>query len=99
MIFFQYGKDTAYDVVYLLAALNLKNFDTDATHGQMTAGIRYKTPYTVAGKGPFILYFALGNDVSLRSVFGLPTLLVMDADIKLVKGLLSCVGIKARFPP
>ena len=38
--FFQCGKDTAYDVVYLLAALDLKDINTDATRGQMTAVIR-----------------------------------------------------------
>ena len=64
----------------------------------MTAIIRYKKPYTVAGKGPFLTSFALGNDVSLRSVFGLPTLLVMGADINLVKGLLSCIGLNRNFP-
>ena len=31
--FLQCGKDTTYDVVHLLAALNLKNVDTDATSG------------------------------------------------------------------
>ena len=96
--FLQCGKDTAYDVVHLLAALDLKNVNTNATHGQMTAIIRYKTPYIVAGKGPFILSFALGNDVSLRSVLGLPTLLEMGADINLVKDLLLCIELNRDFP-
>ena len=82
--FLQYGKDTAYDDVILLATLDLDDVDTDANYGQMIAVIRYKTPYIVAGKGP-ILSFALGNDVSLRGVLGLPTLLAMGADINLVK--------------
>ena len=66
--FLQYGNDTLYDVVHLLVTLDLKNVDTDTTHGQMTAVIRYKISYTIAGTKPFILSFALGNDVSLRSV-------------------------------
>ena len=96
--FLQCGKDTAYDVVHLLAALDLKDVDKAETHGQMTAVIRYKTPYTVTGKGPFILSFALGHDVSLRSVLGLPTLLAMGADINLAKGLLSCSEFNRDFP-
>ena len=79
--FWECGKDTTYDVVHLLTSLDLKDINTDSTHGQMTAVIQYKTPYIVAGKGPFILSFALGNDVSLRSVLVLPTLLAMGADI------------------
>ena len=90
-------KDTAYDIVHLLTALDLKNIDTDATHGQITAIIRYITPYTIAGKGPFILSFALGNDASLRSVLGLLILLAIGADINLVNGLLSCLELNRRF--
>ena len=68
----------------LLTTLDLDDVDTDVNYGQMIAVLRYKTPYIVAGKGP-ILSFALGNDVSLRGVLGLPTLLAMGADINLVK--------------
>ena len=64
----------------------------------MTAIIRYKISYTVAGKGPFMLSFALGNDVSLRRVLRLPALLAMGADINLVKGLLSCLGLNRSLP-
>ena len=96
--FLQCGKDTEYDVVHLLAALDLKDIQKDANHGQMTAVIRYKTPYVADGKGLFILSFALGNDFSLRSVLGLPTLLAMGADIILVKGLLSCIEMNRDVP-
>ena len=96
--FLQCGKDTAYDVVHILAALDLKDVNKTKTQGQMTAAIHYKTPYTVASKGPFILSFALGHDVSLRSVLGLPTLLAMGADMNLVKGLLSCSELNREFP-
>ena len=52
----------------------------------------------MASKGPFILSFALGHDVSLRSVLGLPTLLAMGVDINLVKGLLTCSEFNREFP-
>ena len=96
--FLQCGTNTEYDVVHLLAALDIEDINKDSTHGQMTAVIRYKTPYFVTGKGPFVLSFALGHDVSLRSVLGLPTLLAMGANINLVKGLLSCVELNRDFP-
>ena len=82
----------------LLATLDLNDIDTDANHGQMTTIIRYIAPYTVAGKEYFVLSFALGNDVSLRSVLGLPTLLGIGADVNFVKALLSCIEVNRSFP-
>ena len=95
--FLRCGKDTAYDVVHLLATLDLKDINIDTTHGQMTAVIRYKTPYIIAGKGPFILSFALGKDISLCSALDLPSFLAMGADINLVKGSLSCIELNRVF--
>ena len=43
--FLQCGPDTDYDVVQLLAALDLDPSHLPNTHGQMTAVIRYHTPY------------------------------------------------------
>ena len=51
----------------------------------MTAVIRYKTPYLINNTIPFILSFALGTDVELRSVIGIPCLLAMGAVVDLVK--------------
>ena len=64
----------------------------------MTAVIRYKTPYIVTVKGPCILSFALGNDVSLRCVLSLPTFLAMGHSIGLASGLLSCTELNRDFP-
>ena len=64
----------------------------------MTTVIHYKTPYIMTGKGLFILSFALGNDVSLGCVFGLPTLLAMGISIGLASGLLSCTELNREFP-
>ena len=70
----QYGKDTEYDVVHLLVALDLSLVRTDIDHGQITTVIRHKTPCTINEKGPFVLSFTLCNDVSLRCVPSIPTL-------------------------
>ena len=96
--FLQCGKDTDYDVVHLLAALNLSGVPTNDDHGQIIAVIRYRTPYIVNGKGPFILSFALGNDVSLRCVLGVHTLLAVGASIGLASGLLSCTELNRKSP-
>ena len=96
--FLQCGKDTGYDVVHLLAVVDLSGVPTTDDHGHMTVVIRYKTPYIVTGKGPFILSFALRNDISLRCVLGVPTLLARGAYIGLVSGLLSCTELNREFP-
>ena len=75
----QCGKDTAYDVVHVLRSLDLKDMNQDINYDKMTAVVRYQKPYIVKGRGPFILSFALGDDISLRCVLGLHTLLSIGA--------------------
>ena len=75
--------NTKYDIVKLFATLDLNVTHQPNTHGQMTTIIRYDIPYLVHGKDPLILSFALGDNISLRSVFGIPTLLAVSATIDL----------------
>ena len=88
--YLQCGKDTAYDIFHLLATLDLKDTNQDVDHGKITAVIPYKTPSIVKGRGPFILSFTLGYDVSLRCVLGLSTLLSIGVAINLLSGELAC---------
>ena len=94
----QCGKDTVYDVVHLLAALNIRDANQDVDHGKMTAVIRNKAPYIVKCRGPFILSFVLGHDVSLRCVLGLPTLLFIRTAINLLSGELAYTELDRTFP-
>ena len=64
----------------------------------MTAVIRYRTPYLVNKRDTLFISFALGNDVSLQYVLGLPTLLAISGSINLVKGEIVCSGINRKFP-
>ena len=48
-------------------------------------------------KDPFVFCFALDNDISLRSILDLPTLLAMSVAIDLFSSLLSCVEINHKF--
>ena len=96
--FIQCGDGTGYDVVQLLAALDLDSSHQPLDHGKMTAVIRYKTPYFFNKNEPLFISFALGNDVSLRCVLGLPTLLALGGLINLVKGEFICSEIGKTFP-
>ena len=91
------GDGTEYDVVQLLAALDLKGTHQPVNHGSMTAVIRYRTPYLINNTSPLILSFALGKDVALRSVLGIPCLLAMGAIVDLVKGQLRCSELNQEF--
>ena len=46
----------------------------DPTHDLLTAIIRYKTPYADSTGSPISISFALGDDVSTNTIFGLPTI-------------------------
>ena len=56
----------------------------------MTVVIKYKTPYFLNKRDIFFISFALANDVSLRCVLGLPTLLALGGIINLVEGKFMC---------
>ena len=75
--FVQCGGKSDYDVVKLLAALDLDMIQQPVEHGNMTVVIKYHTPYLVNKRDPLFLSFTLGNDEYIRCVLGLPTLLVI----------------------
>ena len=56
----------------------------------MTVIIRYHTPYLAYNKDLLIVLFALSDDISLRTVLCLPTLLAMGTTINLQRGTLAC---------
>ena len=62
----------------------------------MTALIRYKTPYTMSGKGSFVLSFDFINDVSLPSVLGLTHFSDM-CYYRFRFQLLPCVELNRKF--
>ena len=95
--FIQCGGKSDYDVVKLLAALDLDTSQQPLEHGNMTAVIMYHTPYLVNKREPLFLSFALGNDVSLRYVLDLPTLLAIGGSINLVKGDLFALRLIVRL--
>ena len=66
-------------------------------HNKMTIAIRYKIPYIVQDRGPFILPFALWHDLSLRYFLGLPTPLSMETSINLLSGKISCIWLNRKF--
>ena len=91
------GAGTEYNVVQLLAALNLKGTHQPVKHGSMAAVIRYRTSYLINVTSPLTISFALDKDVVLRSVLGIPCLLAISAVFNLVNGQLRCFEPNQEF--
>ena len=91
--FIQFGGISEYDEVKLLAALDLDSSQQPLDHGNITAVIRYRTPYLINKRDPLFIYFALGNDVSLRCVLGLSTLLALGGVVNLKTMAFNCSKI------
>ena len=81
-----------------MTVLDLDTTKQPLDHGKMTAVIRYRTPYLVNNQDSLFVSFALGDDISLRCVVGLPTLLALGGLIDLVKGIFFCSESNGIFP-
>ena len=88
---------TECDIVQLIAALNLDTNQQPVDHRTMATIIRYHKLYLINKRNSSLIYFNLGNDVSLRCVLGLPTLQVFDNNIYLLTGDLSCFATNKHF--
>ena len=73
------------------------NFDA-STHGTLTAVIRYYTPYVDTSGTPITIYFALGTDVTVNTIFGLPMLCDLDVIIALRSNSLHARALGLDFP-
>jgi hypothetical protein len=64
------------------AISNPADFDA-SDHSSLTAVSCYYTPYTNISGSPITISFALGSDVTVNTIFGLPMLCNLDAIISL----------------
>jgi len=53
------GPNTGYDVIQILAALDLIGISQPVDYGNMTAVIRYETPYLIHNTDSLILFFCI----------------------------------------
>jgi hypothetical protein len=67
-------------------------------HGNLMAVIRCHTPYVDTANSPIALSFALGPDVTVNTIFGLPMLCNLDAVISLCSNLMHSRSLNHDFP-
>jgi hypothetical protein len=73
--------------------------DFDASdHGNLTAVIRYFTPYQDTSGDPITISFALGSDVTVNTIFGLPMLCALDSVISLRSNSMHSRALNLDFP-
>ena len=77
--------------------LDLDSSQQPLDYGKITAVIRYRTPYLINNCDHLLISFAFGNDVLLRCVIGMPTLLCLGDLIDLVKGTFFCSELNCTF--
>ena len=74
----------------IFAAFDLDSNQQPVDHGKITAFIRYRTLYHINNKrDPYLISFALSNDISIHCVLGIHPLLRLGGTIDLVNGELS----------
>jgi hypothetical protein len=81
------------------AITNPEQYDPNSHHGLLTAVITYRAKSTdPATSTGFLLSFALGPDVSVNSLLGLPTLKSLRACIDIGANTLVCRHINETLP-
>jgi hypothetical protein len=76
---------------------NPADFDS-SNHGNLTAVIRYYTPYLDTGGSPITISFALGSDVTVNTIFGIPMLCNLDSVISLCTDSMHSHVLGIDFP-
>jgi hypothetical protein len=69
-----------------------------STQGNLTAVIRYYTPYVDPLGTPTTISFALGSDVTVNAIFGLPMLCDLDAVISHRSNSMHSRALAIDFP-
>ena len=77
----EFNGTNPFDPIKLCGAISdPSTYDTEK-HGILSAVIRYKTPFTVDGRA-YTIAFALGRDVTVNSIIGLPTITELQLEFK-----------------
>ena len=77
----EFNGTNPFDPIKLCGALKDTSDYSTATHGILSAVIRYKTPFVINGKKITISY-ALGKDVAVNSILGIPTITELQLEYK-----------------
>jgi hypothetical protein len=89
-----------FDPIKLGGALSDPTTYLVTTHGQLTAIIRYHTPYVDSQGHPvvFSVAVALGKDVAVNTILGWPTIISLHMDLQLCEYRVFTHELQSSFP-
>ena len=70
---------------------------SESTHGQLTAVIRYRTPYYDNERNPITISFGLGNDMTVNTILGMPLIKDLGMTPDFCNGNVTCTDSPATF--
>jgi hypothetical protein len=97
--FEQFDDSNPFEAIKLVGALkDPAEFDV-ATHGQLTAVVRYHLPYlTIPDESTAVLCLALGADVSVNTILGWPAIEDLGIDLRLKSESFFSTTFHRSFP-
>jgi hypothetical protein len=96
--FISFDDENPFEPIKLGGAISDPSDFESSTHGNLTAVIRYYTPYVDPLGTPITVSFALGSDVTVNTIFGLPMLCDLDAVISLRSNSMHSRALNLDFP-
>ena len=76
----EFNGPNPFEPIKLVGAITDPDIYDKERHGVLLAVVRYRTPYVMRSGKPFRLCFALGADMSVNSIFGLPGILEISLE-------------------
>jgi hypothetical protein len=95
--FERFDDENPFEPIKLGGAISHPSDYTESVHGQLTAVIRYKTAYVCHDGAPIHLSFGLGNDMTVNTILGLPTICDLGMKPDFRRALVTCDDTPAVF--
>jgi hypothetical protein len=96
--FISFDDANPFEPIKLGGAIRDPSDFVSSDHGNLTAVIRYYTPYVDTFGSAITLSFALGSDVTVNTIFGLPMLCDLDSIISLRSNTMHSRILHRDFP-
>ena len=96
--FEEFNGSNPFEPIKLLAAITEPSAYDASKHGILSAVVRYHTPFKLPNGSPFILSFALGEDMSVDSILGIPLIKELQMDTSFRTKEIISHSLKTPFP-
>jgi hypothetical protein len=95
--FEKFDDSNPFEPIKLGGAIRHPDDYKESLHGQLTAIIRYKTPYVDHDGNPIRISFGLGNDMTVNTILGMPFIKDLGMVPNFRAGTVTCEDSSATF--